>query len=421
MKKYQRLLLFFLLFGTMLIFGLIENIKGVSYPLIKAEFDATWEQQGLMVSLLSLSYVSFSMVAGILLGRFGIKPAFLAGFAATILGLVTVFFMPAFYAVAAALLLVFAGFGFFEVGLNALATRVFTAKAGLLMNLLHAFYGIGAIIGPKAAGLLTDSAGLGWRWIYIFCLPLALIFFIPVFLIPFPEDAGGKTAETGKTGADGKTGAEAGKPVLVRKSFFDALRSPMVWLFSIAMGLIVVIEMNSANWGALYFQDVYGMDPKTSGAAFLSAFFLAFTISRLVCGFFVEKIGYLRTLIGVSIIITIVFLIGFLMGSRGIFVLPLLGFFIALVWPTLMALAIVYFREDAPVMTSAVIAIGGLLNAGVQFLVGLTNRFFGPAWGYRSTLVYTVLLIGTLIILKKSLDGKTFVKKWKRHGGAIQP
>jgi fucose permease len=402
MKKHQRLLLFFLLFGTMLIFGLVENIKGVSYPLIKAEFNATWEQQGLMVSLLSLSYVIFSMVAGIFMGRFGIKPAFLAGFTAIILGLVTVFFMPAFRTVAAALLLVFAGFGFFEVGLNALAARVFTSKAGLLMNLLHAFYGIGAIVGPKAAGLLTDSTSFGWRWIYLFCLPLALIFFIPAFFTPFPE-------KTGKAAEDGEL-AETGKAAPARKSFFGALRSPMVWLFAITMGLMVVIEMSSANWGALYFQDVYGMDPKTMGAAFLSAFFMAFTLSRLVCGFFVEKIGYMRSLIGLSIIISAVFLIGFILGSRGIFVLPLLGFFIALFWPTLMALAIVYFREDAPVVASVMIAVSGFLNAGVQFLVGLTNRFFGPAWGYRSTLIYTVLLIGMLFILKKSLDGKTFYR-----------
>ncbi|MDR2501053.1 MAG: hypothetical protein LBD37_08255, partial [Treponema sp.] len=75
MTKPQRLLLFYLLFGTMLIFGLIENIKGVSFPLIKTEFNASWEQQGLLVSVLSFSYVGFSIVAGIFLGRFGIKPA----------------------------------------------------------------------------------------------------------------------------------------------------------------------------------------------------------------------------------------------------------------------------------------------------------------------------------------------------------
>lgn len=394
MTKLQRIVLFFLLFGTMLIFGLIENIKGVSYPLIKAEFDASWEQQGFMVSMLSLSYVSFSIVAGIFLGRFGIKPAFISGFAALTLGLFSVFFMPSFFSAAAALFLVFAGFGFFEVGINALASRTFTSKAAVLMNMLHAFYGIGAIIGPKAAGLLANNAGLGWRYIYLLSLPLSLVLFIPGIFTKFPEEKHGRSA-----------GNEAGRIGLVkRKSFFNALRSPLVWLFSLTLGLAIIIEMNSSNWGALYFQDVYGMDPRTDGAAFLSAFFIVFTLSRLVCGAFVERIGYIRSLTGLACIILLVFIAGFCLGARGIYVLPALGFFVALLWPTIMALAIVCFGDDAPVMSSAMIAIGGALNAGVQFLIGLTNRFFGPAWGYRSSLLYTALLIGVLILLRKKLN-----------------
>ncbi|MDR2110180.1 MAG: hypothetical protein LBP32_02620, partial [Spirochaetaceae bacterium] len=120
-KSAQRILLIFVIYGTMLIFGFVENIKGVSYPLIKTEFAASYEQQGLMVSLLSGSYLFFCVLAGIFLGRFGVKRAFLAGFICLILGLITVFFMPRFWPTAGALIVVFAGFGFFEVGLNALA------------------------------------------------------------------------------------------------------------------------------------------------------------------------------------------------------------------------------------------------------------------------------------------------------------
>jgi fucose permease len=388
-------MLFFLLFGTMLIFGLIENIKGVSFPLIKAEFDVSWEQQGFMVSMLSLSYMGFSIVAGIFLGRFGIKPALLSGFAVLTLGLFSIFFMPSFFSAAAALFLVFAGFGFFDVGINALASRTFTAKTAILMNMLHAFYGIGAIIGPKAAGLLVNNADLGWRYIYLLSLPLALMLFIPGIFTKFPEGKYSRSA-----------GNEASEPgcVVKRKSFFDALRSPMVWLFSLTLGLAIIIDMSSANWGVLYFQDVYGTDPTTGGAVFLSAFFIVFTLSRLVCGAFVEHIGYIRSLTGIACIILLIFIAGFCLGARGIYVLPALGFFVALLWPTIMALSVVRFGDDAPVMSSAMIAIGGAVNAGGQFLIGLTNRFLGPAWGYRSSLLYTALLIGALLLLRKKLS-----------------
>jgi fucose permease len=405
--KSRRVLLFFLLFGTMFIFGLIENIKGVSFPLIKTEFNTPWEQHSFMVSLLSLSYVGFSVLAGIFLGHFGTKPSFLFGYAALSAGLCSVFFMPNFYSAVFSLVLVFAGFGFFEVGINALASRVFVKRTALLMNLLHAFYGIGAIIGPKAAGLLAGTAGLGWRQIYLVCLPLALMLFVPAVFSRFPNSGESGGAANGSTASPAK-----------RKTFFDALRNPTVWLMSITLGLGVVVEMSSSNWGGLYFQDVYGIDPRTGGAAFLSAFFLSFTVARLVCGVLIERIGYMRSIMGVSFIIVAVFITGFLLGANGIYVLPALGFFIALLWPTIMALAVVIFGDDAPVFSSAMIAIGGTINAVVQFVMGMTNRVFGPAWGYRSSLGYTVLLVVMLLILRKKLKGTSAFGSSPKTGGA---
>ena len=387
MKKIQHPLLYFLLFGTMLLFGLIENFKGVSYPLIKTGFSATDVQQGFMVSMLSMSYVGFCVIAGLFLGRFGIKPSFIFGFSAICAGLVLVFFMPGFFSTAASLFVIFAGFGFFEVGLNALASRVFVKRTALLMNLLHGFYGIGAMIGPKAAGAVVEYTSLGWRYVYLLSLPPVIMLFIPGIFTRFPENA----AESGHGGGD-----TAG-----RKSFFDALRSPAVWLMSVTLGLEVIIEMNSSNWGPLYFQEVYGLSPSTGGAAFLSAFFLVFTVSRLVCGPLVEKIGYTRSLVGAAVIVLVIFAAGFCLGKNGVYVLPALGFFIALLWPTIMAAAVVLFGKDAPVYSSAMIAIAGLINALVQFLVGLTNRV-NPAWGYRSSMVYTVFLIAALIPLHRT-------------------
>lgn len=394
--KNNRVLLFFLLFGTMMIFGIIENFKGVSYPLIKTDFSAGDEQLGFMVSMLSMAYVSFSIIAGIFLGRFGIKPAFLFGFAVISPALLAVFFMPGFFSTSAAMFVIFAGFGFFEVGINALASRLFVKKAALLLNLLHSLYGIGAIIGPKAAGIIASNEHFGWRYVYLFSLPLTLLLFIPAIIVRFPE------SRMEVNNADTNTVAAAGTAP-ARKSFFDVLRSPLVWLFSVALGLAMIVEMNSSNWGPLYFQDVYGFDPRTSGAAFLSAFFIVFTLSRLTCGVFVERIGYIRTLLGVAVIICVVFVAGFCLDANGIYVLPVQGFFVALLWPTMMALAIVCFGDDAPVVSSAMIAIGGTINAIVQFLVGLTNRVFGSAWGFRSTLVYTVLLVVVLVLLSRKI------------------
>ena len=45
------------------------------------------------------------------------------------------------------------------------------------MSLMHFFYGFGAILGPKSAGVLTDVFDLNWRQVYIAMLiPVGLVF-----------------------------------------------------------------------------------------------------------------------------------------------------------------------------------------------------------------------------------------------------
>jgi fucose permease len=412
-SKKTRLLLIILINGTMFLFGFLENIKGVSYPLIKTEFGVSYDEQGWMVSLLSFSYTFFCVAAGFILARFGVKRLYLLGFVFALVGLSSVFFAPGFLAAGACLFLVFSCFGLFEIGINGLAAMLFTKKAALFFNLLHFMYGVGAVLGPWAAGALCGVEGIGWRHVYLFSVPLVLIFFIPAAAATYPEPADKLPPENGdsprKSGfrAEEDAAREGSGPAGI--SFTGALRTPLVWFFGITLGLMVSIEMATSNWGSLYFQDVYGMDPTSAGAGFVSSFFILFTLSRLVNGFVIEKIGYIKSLIGAVCIVGAIFVTGFVLGRNGIYVLPVLGFFIAIFWPTIMAAAIGLFGNNAPVMTSAVIAIAGLFNALVQLSTGYVNRYIGAAWGYRSCLLFTAALLVLLLrlgkILKKPAQG----------------
>jgi fucose permease len=389
----RRLWLIIIAFGVSLIFGVVENIKGVSFPLIKAEFGASYEQQGALVSLLSGGYVLFCLIAGIFLSRFGVKRSLLSGFLCIFLSLGLVSFMPSFPAVGAALFPAYAAFGFFEVGVNALGAQVFTKRAALLMSLLHFFYGAGAIIGPLAAGFLTSKAAFSWRHIYLLAIPLNLLIFVPGLIVRFPKQGNG----------EGTAQAQPQAARTEQTTFFGAFKIPMVWAFSVTLGLMEVVEMSSANWGGLYFQDVYGLDPRTDGAAFVSNFYILFTLSRLVSGFGIEKIGYMRSLFIACIATAVAYALGFVMGVNGIWTLPILGFFIAVMWPTIMAVAMGYFGSQSPVITSAIIVLSGAINAVTQLVIGFTNRYIGPAWGYRSCFLYSLLLIAALTFLHRSM------------------
>jgi fucose permease len=376
-------LLYFIIYATMFMFGLVENIKSVSFPLIKSEFGVPYDSQGGLVSMTWFGYVIFSLLASLFMLRFGIKRSILAGYILVISGAIATLAAPTFWLAGLSLMVVNAGFGFFEVGTNAMGTVVFTRRAALMMNLMHFFYGFGAILGPKTAGLFTDLLEMNWRQVYlVIILPTALIFFIILFS-RFRVQAAHEDP--------------ASFPA--RLSFFGALKSPLVWLFCLMLGFMEVIEFGAANWGGLYLQDVYGLDPRVVGASFVSVFYILFTLSRLFSGLAIEKVGYIRSLF-VALFATVgLYLVGFALGRSGIWVLPVTGLFIGIMWPTVIAVAMQVFGADAPAATSAIITVSGAINGIFQLVIGLTNQHIGSAWGYRSCLVYALIVLLVLSLL----------------------
>lgn len=379
--------LFIIIYATMFLFGLVENVKGVSYPLIKAEFGVPYDSQGGLVSLTWFGYVIFCLIASLFLQRFGIKRAMLAGYLLICGGAVATLLAPTFWMAAITLLVVNAGFGFFEVGTNALGTVVFTSRAALLMNLMHFFYGFGAIIGPQVAGGLTDRLGYNWRQVYIvMIIPIMLVFLFILFTRFNGRASRSDSAET------------AGKV-----TFFSALKHPLVWMFCLTLGFMEVIEFGAANWGGLYLKDVYGLDPRVVGASFVSLFYILFTLARLLSGWAIEKIGYIRSLYIALAGVMATFLIGFTLGRQGIWILPVSGFFIGIMWPTMMAVAMRVFGDDAPAVTSVIITVSGAVNGIFQLLIGFTNQYIGPAWGYRTCLFYAGLAMLLLFLLTQKI------------------
>ena len=144
----RRLLVMAAVYATMLFFGLSENVKGVSFPLIKEQFGALYDQQGGLVSGTWFGYVISCFAASFLLSRLGSKRTVVLGYFVVGAGMTAVLFAPGFWTVAAALMLMNLGFGLFEIGGNALAMTAIDKHAAVAMNLMHFFYGFGAILGP---------------------------------------------------------------------------------------------------------------------------------------------------------------------------------------------------------------------------------------------------------------------------------
>jgi fucose permease len=394
-KKTSNPLLLAVIFGDIALYGFVSSMRGVTFPLVKNGFGASYNEQGIMTAVISFTAVCFCIIPGMFMSRFGLKKTIMTGFIVMILGMASLYTAGGFWNATALFLILQGGFGFFEIGLNGMGARIFTAKSGLMLNLLHFFFGLGAIAGPRFAGFVVNRLELGWQYVY----PLALI---PVFLFlalslaaRFPG-----LMKDEAPAATGHSGSFPGNPAYAPDQIplSAALKEPVVWIIGLIMGLVCSIESCSVSWSGLYLQDVFGIDPALGGAAFLSAFFLLYALSRLLGGFFIEKAGYLNVTLIASAAITALLLASFALGRPGIYLLPVSGLFISPVYPTMIAVSVKVFREKAQAMSPAIISIAFVLNGVIQYGFGLSNRYLGAPWAYRSCVVYGAVMV--LLVLK---------------------
>ena len=388
--KHPRIhpMLLIVIYGNMALYGFIISMRGISLPLIKNSYGASYSEQGLMTAVISFTAVSVCILAGIFMNRLGLKKTAVTGFILMITGMFLIRFAGSFWMAAGIYLVMQGGFSFFEIGLNGMGVRIFTANSAMMINLLHFFFGLGSIGGPRFAGFIVNKFGLQWQMIYPLAIIPALMFFAVTALTHFP----GKINEAAEgTAVSGKN----------RRSFAPALRDPFVWIFGIIMGLSGSVEACMVSWSGLFLSDVYGMNIETEGALFVSVFFMLYTFSRLAAGFYIEKAGYIRVTVIAGTAALALYTASFMLGRNGIVLLPVTGIFTSLIYPTMLAVSVGVFREKAQDYSSAIIVIAFILNGFVQLGFGLSNRILGPSWAFKSCVPYSAAIVILLFVLGK--------------------
>ncbi|MBP2070907.1 MFS transporter [Thermoanaerobacterium butyriciformans] len=364
----------------MLFIGLIDNIKGPIIAPIKSFYHIDYTYIGLLLFIGSLGFIIASFVGGIVVNRYGSKAALSGGLIFIILGILGYFLSPFFFAFAIFFFIMNFGLGMLEIGINATAAVAFIVNQALMMNLLHFFYGAGATISPNAAGRLV-SLKYSWQNIYLFGGILAFLILIVVLFTRFPGTA--KYVGSGKV------------------KYLDVLKDRHVILFSVMLGFYIASEVGIGNWAVTYLKGSYGMNSVKS-SMYLSLFFAAFTIGRLLGGFVVEKIGYVKSIfIFASLAASFVALS--MVNQNLSILLSIAGLFYSIIYPTTMALAMKSFKENTGVVISVIVTVSSSINMVANFIIGKLSDLFGVFIGFSFIVVFMVLVIVMLKVLSSSL------------------
>jgi fucose permease len=219
----------------------------------------------------SAGFVLGSLSNGLLIRRLGVRMSLAVGVGAYALASLGLAARPPFAAFVAVQLVTGYGTGILESVLTAYLATL--PGATTLLNRLHAFFGVGALIGPSFAAWMVGFAP--WT-VVMLVLAVAAVPLVAGFLIAYPRAL---PAEPGSKPVEHRT--EAGDSPASASHLVAALRDPGV-RFGAAMLLVYVgLEVGVGNWGFSYLAQARGLGGTLAGYS-VSGFWLGLTAGRFL-------------------------------------------------------------------------------------------------------------------------------------------
>ena len=165
------------------------------------------------------------------------------------------------------------------------------------------------------------------------------------------------------------------------------------------MGMMEAVEVGNNTWAPLYLQDVLHLDPLKELVVFGTWLQILFTVSRLISGPLIDCLGYFTSLYISNVICALLLIIGFLLGKNGPYAFVFMSFFYAWFWPTNVCAFMKIFKNNAPLASSHIIVMQGLLTLPISTILGTINRKFGQQWAYHLLLVFSVLSLIAITLM----------------------
>jgi fucose permease len=291
------------------------------------------------------------------------------------------------------LLLIVSGvaIGVFKTGALALIGDISgsTIEHTSTMNTVEGFFGVGAIVGPLIVAHLLLQ-GISWKWLYVIAGTICMLLILIATVVRYPNTA--------------KTSSE---PVSLRRTL-HLLRNPYALGFSLACFLYVAVECSIYVWLPTYIAASHLSSADLSGhsvfalfAAYtVSIFFVLRAVGRFLGAWVLAGLNWTSVLTLFSGLILACF-VGAMIGGvhAAIYLLPLSGIFMSIIYPTLNSKGISCFPKSEHGAVAGVIlfftCVGAVLG---PLAMGAISDFYGhPRYGFLLATALAALLFAGML------------------------
>ena len=370
-----------LTFMMFMMFAMTTDAVGVIIPQVIKAFSLGMTAGGAFHYATMSGIALAGLALGFLADRLGRKPAIILGLA--------------LFAVSAFLFSAGQNFGFFVVLLfiSGAAIGIFkTAALALIgdiststkshtstMNAVEGFFGVGAIIGPAIVAWLL-ATGASWKWLYVIAGFLSVGLIVTALMVRYPARVASSA------------------PPADLKATLGMMRDPFALAFSLGAMLYVGVETAIYVWMPTLLADYDG--PAVVLATYaLAIFFVLRAAGRFLGAWILNHFSWTTVLAGASFLIFACFLGSALFGrGAAVWLLPLSGLFMSVIYPTLNSKGISCFPKIQHGAVAGVILFFTCVSAVLAPLgMGAVSDLFGGAqYGFLLATVLAGLLFALL-------------------------
>jgi len=374
-----------------MMFAMTSDSVGEIIKEVKIDFNVNNTQASLLHSLFMVGIAFSGLFLGFLADRFGRKPTLILGLALFALSCYLFLAGGSFNFILALITLSGLAVGIFKTAALALIGDISrsTKEHTGTMNGAEAFFGLGAIIGPLLVAYLIRQ-GIDWIWLYVIAGGLCTLLIIIALLVNYPKTTKQLDA----------------KPINLLHSL-RLLRDPYAMGFSAGAFLYVAAESAIYVWMPTYLVcdagsvgdmfACYSNDANKLLALYaVSVFFSLRAVGRFVGIWMMQRYEWTRVLVLFSFAIMLCFTLGLLGGkSVAVYLFPLSGIFMSVIYPTFNSKGISCFRKTQHGTVAGVILFFTAAGAAAgPLIMGIvTDANGGDAkYGFIVATVFSALL-----------------------------
>jgi len=371
-----------LTFFMFMMFAMTTDSVGVIIPEVIKEFHLSMTVGGAFhyAAMSGIAFAGFFL--GYLADKIGRKKSIILGLVLFALNsyLFSVGRSFAFFVV----LLVISGvaIGIFKTGALALIGDITqsTVEHTATMNTVEGFFAVGAIIGPAIVAHLL-AGGTSWKWLYVIAGTICLLLIITASSVKYPQTAGSSES-------------------VDLKRTLQMMKNPYALGFSGAIFLYVTVESAAYVWMPTLLASYHGRLLWIATYA-ISIFFVLRAAGRFLGSWVLARLNWATVVTVFSLAILVCFGISMLGGvGIAIFLLPLSGLFMSVLYPTLNSKGISCFRKPEHGAVSGVILFFTCVAAvlGPLAMGAISDRFGNPKYGFVLATVFAAMLFGGLLL-----------------------